>query len=375
MSEPSPWYGQYFNGYSPLAHRVSIEITPSGLRIQGIPNQTILWSFKEIHQTQGSYHGEEVRLERAGPHQDLLVIEDSDFLAALHGRVPGQVSHFHNPKTRRRRIWLTVAAGILALPLIGLVYAKGVPTLAGPLTTLIPYSWEHQLGEALVEEIAPTDERCTDPRLLEKTDALVQALLSTVDTVPYTFRVAIVDKPILNALALPGGYLIIFRGLLEDTETPEELTGVLAHEIQHVLQRHGMRLLVQNMTLGLLIGALTGDVSGIMAFVFEGAHVLQSLSHSRGAEEEADRKGMDLLLASGINPEGMLSFFEYLQEQHGGGSKDTLWRYLSTHPPAGDRVAKLRAQIPKAGQPVHSVFPLDDWQQITNLCHEREKKQ
>ena len=318
------------------------------------------------------------RLERLGNHQDLLVLDNANFLADLHGLAPREVRHLHNPHTRTRRLWLTTAAGLLAIPLIWFVYAKGVPALAGPLTSFIPYSWENQLGEALVKEIAPMDEQCTDSRLLEKTHVLIQALVSTVETVPYTFRIAIVDKPILNALALPGGYIIVFRGLLENTETPEEFTGVLAHEIQHVLQRHGMRLLVQNMTLGLLIGALTGDVSGIMAFVFESAQVLQSLSYSRGAEEEADREGMALLLAAGINPEGMLSFFEYLQEQHGEIAQDPLWRYLSTHPTAGDRVEKLRVQAEATSQSSHSLFPLDDWQQITNLCHEEsegEKKQ
>jgi Zn-dependent protease with chaperone function len=369
MSASPTWHGQYFDGQSPIAHRVSIDITPTGLRIHGAPNQPRLWPYSEIHQTQGRYAGEEIRFERQDDHHDALVIDDGTFLAALHRQVPHEVGHLHNPRTRTRRLWLTGAAGILAIPLIWFVYAKGVPALAGPLTNIIPYSWEKHLGEALVEELAPLNTRCTDSRLLEKTPILVQALVSTVEPIPYTFHLSIVDKPILNALALPGGNIIIFRGLLESTKTPEELTGVLAHEIQHVLQRHGMRLLVQNMTLGLIIGALTGDVSGIMAFVLEGAHVLQSLSYSRSAEEEADREGMALLIAAGIDPEGMLSFFEYLQEQHGENEHDPLGQYLSTHPTAGDRVGKLRAQSEAAGESTYSLFPLDDWQHITTLCH------
>jgi len=377
MSASSTWHGQYFDGQSPIAHRVSIDITPTGLRIHGIPDRPCLWPYSEIHQTQGHYEGEEVRLERRDDHHDLLVVEDAKFLAALHRLAPSEVGHLHNPHTRTRRLWLTIAAGLLAIPLLWVVYAKGVPALAGPLTNLIPYSWENHLGEALIEEIAPSDERCTDSRLLEKTNILVQVLVSTVEPVPYTFRIAIVDKPILNALALPGGYIVVFRGLLESTETPEEFAGVLAHEIQHVLQRHGMRLLVQNMTLGLIISALTGDVSGIMAFVFEGAHVLQSLSYSRSAEEEADREGMALLLAAGINPKGMLSFFDYLKEQHGDNDPDPLWRYLSTHPTAGDRVKKLQAQAEATDESTHSLFPLDNWQYITTLCKgdsEKEEK-
>ncbi|MDA0738354.1 MAG: M48 family metallopeptidase [Nitrospirae bacterium] len=369
MTASSTWHGQYFDGHSPIAHQVFIVMAPVGLTIHGISEQPLLWAYADIHQTQGNYAGEEVRLERKNAHHDLLVVQDAKFLTALHGLAPNDVRHLHNPRTRTRRLWLTIAAGVFAIPLIWIVYAKGVPALSGPLTTLIPYSWETHLGDALVEEIAPSEARCLDPQLLEKANSLIQALVSTVETVPYTFRLAIVDQPILNAMALPGGHIIIFRGLLENTETPEELTGVLAHEIQHVLQRHGMRLLVQNMTLGLIIGALTGDISGIMTFVLEGAHVLQTLSYSRSAEEEADREGMGLLLAAKINPEGMLSFFEYLKEQHGEKNFDPMWRYLSTHPTAGDRVDILRKQAHATEQPSHSLFPLDDWQQITHRCH------
>jgi len=374
MTASSTWHGQYFDGHSPIAQQVSIDVTSSGLNIQGISEPSLHWAYQDIHQTQGRYEGEEVRLERTNDHHDLLVVNDANFLTALHGLAPNKVRHLHNPRTRALRLWLTVTAGIFSIPLIWVVYAKGVPALSGPLTSLIPYSWETQLGDALVEEIAPSNERCLDPLLLEKTNVLVQTLVSTVETVPYTFRLAIIDKPILNALALPGGHIIIFRGLLESTETPEELTGVLAHEIQHVLQRHGMRLLVQNMTLGLIIGALTGDISGIMTFVLEGAHVLQTLSYSRSAEEEADRKGMALLLAAKINPDGMVSFFEYLKEQHGGKDFYPMWRYLSTHPTAGDRVENLRQQAHATTQSSHSLFPLDDWQQITNLCHGSAEK-
>ncbi len=369
MTASSTWHGQYFDGHSPISHQVSIDITPLGLSIQGTSKPLLLWEYHDIHQTQGRYEGEEVRLERKNDHHDLLVVKDANFLTAVHGLTPDKVRHLHNPSTRTRRLWLTVAAGVFAIPLIWMVYTKGVPAVSGPLTNLIPYSWETQLGNALVEEIAPPEERCLDPQLLEKTNALIQTLVSPVGTVPYTFRLSIIDKPILNALALPGGHIIIFRGLLESTETPEELTGVLAHEIQHVLQRHGMRLLVQNMTLGLIIGALTGDVSGIMTFVLEGAHVLQTLSYSRSAEEEADREGMALVLAANINPDGMVSFFEYLKEQHGEKNFDPMWRYLSTHPTAGNRVENLRKQAHATEQSSHSLFPLDDWQQITNLCH------
>jgi len=371
MSTSYTWRGQYFDGHSPIALPVSIDLTSDGLIIRDVAGHSLVWPYEEIRQTQGHYEGEEIRMERPNDRHDLLVVANATFLTDLHYIAPHRVKHLHNPHARTRRAWLTVAAGFLVIPLIWLVYAKGVPALARPITHIIPYSWESHLGHALAEQIAPPEKRCTDSRLLEKTHTFVQTLATKVNSAPYTFRLSIVDKPIRNALALPGGHIMIFRGLLKSTKTPEEFAGVVAHEMQHILERHGLHLLVQHLSLDLIIGALTGESSGLMAVVLEGAHVFQSLSYSRSAEYEADRKGLALLVEAGINPEGMLSFFEYLKEQHGKKEPDILFRYLSTHPTPGDRIAKLRHQAETASHDGYDVFPLDHWQQITGLCHEK----
>jgi len=130
-----------------------------------------------------------------------------------------------------------------------------------------------------------------------------------------------------------------------------------------------MRLLVQNMTLGLIIGGLTGDVSGIMAFVLEGAHLLQSLSYSRAAEEEADQKGMELLKNTGINPKGMLSFFKYLQAQRDDQDNNPLSQYLSTHPLPQNRTANLVNLANQKDMAYRPLFPMDNWKQLILLCN------
>lgn len=368
MMPPTTWPGQYFDGQSPVPQLARIEIRDAFLEVTTINEERLSWPFQDIRQTQGSYAGEEVRLERPSHLGEMLVIEDAHFLTALHQLAPNKVRHFHDPRTRRRRILFTLGAGIVALPLLWLLYAKGVPALAGPLTQLIPYTWEQSLGNALFSELAPGPMHCTDRRLQQKVDAVLNALVAQIGSTPHSFHVTILDQPIVNAVALPGANILLFRGLLEKTETPEELAGVLAHEIQHIQQRHGMRLLVQNMTLGLLIGALTGDVSGIMAFVLEGAHVLQSLAYNRTAEEEADQKGMQLLLETGINPKGMLSFFRYMQSQSGDRLNDHLWQYLSTHPIPKDRVANLEDLTSQKEQAYRPLFPFDNWKELVLLC-------
>ena len=368
MTPLTTWPGQYFDGRSPIPHLAQVKIFDEALEISTNNSEGIFWSLKDIRQTQGHYAGEEVRLEHQSQSGEMLVIKETHFLTALHELAPKQVRHFHDPRTRRRRVWLTLGAGVIAVPLLWILYAKGIPALAGPLTQIIPFSWEQDLGHALLSEVAPAHTHCTDSHIQEKVDALLHALIAQIGVTPHNFHVTIVDQPIMNAVALPGGNIIIYRGLLEKTESPEELAGVLAHEIQHILQRHSMRLLVQNMTMGFIIGALTGDVSGIMAFVLEGAHMLQSLSYSRTAEEEADQKGMELLVETGIDPKGMLSFFRYMQNQRDNSPNDHLWQYLSTHPLPQDRIAKLTTLAKQNGQTYRPLLPLTNWKQLILHC-------
>jgi len=369
MNPRTKWSGQYFDGKTPVSQLVQIEIAGERLKFFTKNAERLCWPLQSLRQTQGHYAGEEVRLEHIDASGEMLVVNDSLFLTSLHQLAPHHVSHFHNPRTYRRRFWVTVGGGIMAFPLLWILYTQGVPALATPLTNLIPLSWERALGNRLLSELAPQETHCSNPSLQEKVDTLLQALTSKTGEMPYQFRVFIVNQSVTNAVALPGGNIILYRGLLEKTETPEELAGVMAHEIQHILQRHSMRQLTHNTTLGLVIGALTGDISGIMAFALEGAHLLQSLSYSRAAEEEADQKGLELLAAAGIDPQGMLSFFEYLQHQQDRHSPDRFWPYLSTHPDIQDRIENLAAFVNQKREPYHPLFPLDNWKQLVWQCN------
>ena len=118
----------------------------------------------------------------------------------------------------------------------------GIPAAAAILAAHVPVSWEERLGQAAVEQLTASRRRCVDPEREAAIDAIVKLLLAPRPSVPYTFRVTVVDDQTVNAFAVPGGQVILLRGLLERTRTPEELAGVLAHELQHVLQRHATRL-------------------------------------------------------------------------------------------------------------------------------------
>ena len=159
---------------------------------------------------------------------------------------------------------------------------------------------------------------------------------------------------------------MIFRGLLDRTDSAEELAGVLAHEIQHVLHRDATRAILRQTSTGILLAALLGDVSGVVAFGVESARALGDLRHSREAEREADREGMRMLHAAAVDPGGMLAFFRGMQKLE--GATPAAARYLSTHPPAGDRLLALTALAARPARPSVKLLAGYDWEEIKKIC-------
>jgi len=176
----------------------------------------------------------------------------------------------------------------------------------------------------------------------------------------------VVNRPVVNALAAPGGHVVIFHGLLERTSTPEELAGVVAHELQHILRRHTTRAVIQDVGTGLLLMALTGDVTGPLAYGLQTARTLGELRYSRRAEEEADVEGMKMLLAARVDPAGMIAFFEKIQKEE--GTQPKALTYLSSHPMPEERIARLKSLTATASGPPEPLLRGEDWPALTRRC-------
>jgi predicted Zn-dependent protease len=230
----------------------------------------------------------------------------------------------------------------------------------------VPVSWEIALGEAAMAQLAPPARRCHDPERQRRLDEVAGVLLRTLPESRYPFRVIVVDHPLVNAFAAPGGGVVVFRGLLERTGSAEELAGVLAHEFQHVLHRHATRAILRQASTGILVAALMGDVSGVMAFGIESARMLGDLRHSREAEHEADRDGLRMLQAAAVDPEGMLAFFRALPQVEGAAPAAA--RYLSTHPAPGDRLQALATLAATRPRPPVKLLPGYDWADVKKVC-------
>jgi predicted Zn-dependent protease len=360
------WEGYYLDGKTALRQRATIRLLRTRLEIAPHNGGAVWWPYSEIRQTQGAYAGQEIRLEHGEHLPEVVLIQDPAFLTSLQRLAPEMAGRFHDPGRRRVRTSLTVFAALAVIGITAAIYLWGIPGVASAVTPYVPTSWEARLGRTVSDHLAPENKRCVEASRMQAIEKIANALLVPLQKSPYNFTVAVVNHPSVNALAAPGGYVVVFRGLLEATESPEELAGVLAHEFQHILLRHSTRALLRHASTSLLVAAVTGDISGAMAFGVEGARLLGELRYSRQDEEEADREGLRLLVAAGIDPAGMIAFFETLERKHGSAS--VLPPYLSTHPTPEKRIQKLRSLTPPTPAVTTRLLPGRDWREIRNLC-------
>ena len=359
------WHGTYFDGRRATRHPVTITVMATGLRLIKEDDAIVWWPYDQIRQTQGFFAGEQVRLERGQDIAEVLVVPDEGFLTAIQHIAPGARARFHDPARRSRRLKLTLLAACGVLVLGTVLYLWGIPAFADVVASRIPVSWEERLGEALLEQLTATSTRCADPERLKVLEQIVSTLTAPAPPAPYTFRITVLDEPFFNALAAPGGQIVLFHGLLVKAKTPEELAGVLAHEIQHVVGRHATKAIFRDMSMGALISALAGDAGGL-ASALRTAGALGGLRYSRGDEEAADREGMKMLQAARIDPAGMIDFFLTAKKETGDLPK--AFTYLSTHPHTDDRIEALKRQAAQARYTPVRLLPNYPWGEIGKIC-------
>jgi predicted Zn-dependent protease len=250
-----------------------------------------------------------------------------------------------------------LAAFVLAAPgaLPAHAQALDLPTLGEAGSEDLPPGLERKIGEQIMAQIRRDPDYLADPESIEYLNHLGYRLVSVSAARTMDFTFFLVRDPMLNAFALPGGFIGVHTGLLIAAQNESELAGVLAHEIAHVSQRHIARMLGnQKDTLAIQIGALllailasraggssSGDLAQAAIMGGQAAALQQQLNFSRDAEREADRVGFVTLTEAGFDGRGLEQFFGRLQQ----GSRlyeGTAPAYLRTHPLTVERISDMQ---------------------------------
>lgn len=352
----------FADGRTARQHAVRVSVDADALRIDSDDGAVAeVWPFADLRLVDEVYAGRPVRLKRESG-AERLTIADSDILDRLQPHA-GQLRR-KDLRRRNHRVraagWIGATAAILA----GFWFL--LPLAAGPVASLVPLSWEEGLGRTVQRQalalIAPGSRVCTEPWGQRAVEHLVERL-SAAKPSRYRFRVTVVDSKTVNAFAAPGGYIVVFRGLIDSSSGAEGLAGVMAHEMGHVIERHGMEGLVKALGLSFVMGALIGDTSGFAGIAAGMAQSLATSKFSRDAEREADRIAVDMLNRTNISGRGFQDFFGKIARKTESEDK-SLGRYFASHPASGGRAQFVKEHATGTA----AAMPEDDWQAIRTIC-------
>ena len=335
-----PAAARFFDGVQPVARAVRVETPAEALLIWSLDGRLLgEWPWAGVRRVGALSTDRELRLafEHASPR---LVIEDEALARRVRSHLP----------QRTLRLWrgLMAALGVTAV-CAAMAYGL-LAMLPGLLAPHLPQALTRPLGDYVVRSLAENARVCAAAsgqraltQLMNDLGAAASRLAPTVPPLPDGPPLLVLDLPAINGFAVPGGGMVLTRGLVEQA-TPEALAGVLAHELGHLVLRHPEQSVVSNLGVrGVLtvLGATAGDAT---IFLAAGAE-LALLRHSRAQEREADAIGSAILAEAGIGTGGLAELLARLDKENGSGAG-----ILDSHPGTTERIESLR-RFPTRGRP------------------------
>jgi Zn-dependent protease with chaperone function len=360
----------YFDGTSSARHNVTLEAAPDGLRIVGADGALIAqWPYSDLRAQSAPDHM--MRLRRAGgPELARLEIHDPVLIAKIDDYAD---SLDRTGSTERRLRKYVIGWSLAAAVSLVLVGVFGLPALSDRIAPLIPFSVEQRLGATMDQQVrAMLDPgqsgqtfECglSDPEKPGRAalDRLIGKLESAAG-LPIPLKAAAVRKRDANAIALPGGHIYVFEGLIRQSRSPDELAGVIAHEVGHVAHRDGTRSLLQAAGLSFLFGMLLGDFTGGGLVVIAARTVVQS-AYSRDVESAADRYGVNLMAKANADPRALATILDRITGTAEPGSK-----ILLDHPQTKDRVVAINAEASALSSKMAPLISAADWAALKRIC-------
>jgi Zn-dependent protease with chaperone function len=323
------WHAVYVDGTSPVQFAREVRITSLGLDLQnGVEREH--WPWAEVVALMPLRPGEPVRLGHRQT-QARLRIDDVHAAASLLALAP-VLADAHGAASQRRpfsrKLQLRIAAAAAAI-LFSIV--RG-PEIAATLT---PDTVAEQLGDGVLDILAPADKRCTNPDTL----AAARALVARLDP-DHAYRVEVAKLGLPNAAAMPGRRIVLGHEIVTFAKSPNEVAFVLAHEIAHEINSDPLIGFVRANGVSVLFQLLTGgSTTASNAGV---ASVMPTMT--RRAETRADRDGLRLLERANIKRDGIAAFWTRFEASYKSDSG-----FFATHPGANDRARAANTDMHDGG--------------------------
>ncbi len=352
----------YFDGDRPVSQEVSLHIANQNLQIGLDDGNTLFWPVKDIRVLPDTAGKQGMMLRLISEPLARLFVTDTTILAYL----PAPQARTPAPGRTKLVLWAIAAVAAVVVQITVLV-----PLLADRLAVFIPPAGERALGEATFDQIRQAlNETGLEPLpLCEQPDGVgaltrMAAALNGGAAAPENLSIYVLDHDMVNAFALPGGFIVLFRGLIEQAETPDEIAAVLAHEIGHVVSRDPTRHALRSAGSIGILGLLFGDFAGGAAVLLLTERLI-SATYSQQAETDADSFGYARLEAANVSPAALGTMFERLRDKDGDGNM--LLKHFLSHPSLSDRIANARAAA-DPGRDYAPILTNAQWSDLRRIC-------
>ncbi|HRI01583.1 MAG TPA: M48 family metallopeptidase [Saprospiraceae bacterium] len=265
-------------------------------------------------------------------------------LVALFLRKKGRLNSLYTKIVHGTRGW-HILVGVIIILCSSWLYIRYLsPWVGEKLSLLVPKHLEERLGNASVNGIlnfGPLDS------LKSNQLKLFMDELNLVKD--YDVKAYYVNSEVVNALAAPGGHIVVFDGIMEKIDCYDQLVALLAHEAAHVNNRHSLKSIGRSVSAYLILSAITGDVAGSSGVLLEQAAQLNQLSYARKDETQSDEIAILELHKLGLDPSAMMNLLDKLEQQEKLDSNLVLtslneMEFLKTHPITKNRIENLRSK-------------------------------
>lgn len=349
---------RFYDGLSPQAHAVTATLDGPMLRVTDHAGVELArWAAMDLFlPLQDKSQPAAYIATRAAPDAR-LVVEDRAAQLALAEQLPALARlKARGSHGGRRAVAILAGIATVAVLLVVIVLWRG-PELLAPV---VPQGWQAELGDQITNAIIGSNGRCSAAPGQAALDALV-AKLKTASGYRGALKVQVVDSGTVNAFAVPGGRIMIFRGLIEQAETPDQVAAVLAHEMGHVFHNHPMRGLLRQLGLTILQRMAFGSAGDSVSSAASMGQTMLALRNGRDAERESDSFAIATLEAAGLKANGLSTFFTQLLKKHGDLSSELGW--LSSHPGLDER--RQTTARDDSGQP---ALDAAQWKALQEIC-------
>ncbi len=361
---------KFFDGRSARPRTASVSVAArdgaKALLIEPDGMNAIYWRTDNLRELRDQARDEGIVLQHVDDDLARLIVPHGHAEEVIR-EIAGNLAKRSVPKGMYKKLLFWAGGAVASVVLIMFVI---LPAMSDQLARMIPPEREAALGRTALSQIeryllgSKKSLACTNSDGLKALEKMTARLTAQAD-IPYDLNVQVFDHDMINAFAVPGGNVVLFKGLLQAADTPEEVAGVLAHELGHVVNRDPTRLTLRSAGSVGILGMVFGDFAGgFFALVL--AEQLISASYAQDAEAGADSFAHIALAQAGLPSEPLAGFFLKLKDKF--GESDGLISHLASHPDLSGRAAAAEAANTVGSGTFEPILTEKEWRDLRAVC-------